>query len=268
MTYLVDAYNRFRLQRRQNYLRAKRESYSKELSDDILTKKQLRKLIKFERQKLGDLSIEKFIKKKCVIFRECPIFEEMCIESMKCLINPKSLSRPHIKCQSLYRFDDNIMDFAHYIFESYSVISTYINNLNYSQMPSQFDLMIIPKRVRFDDGGSGEYVVMTECESNIKQLLQDAHCKFVEQQFGCYPNSNQIARLMSKFNKLAKNKKPQRCDVCMYVLFFLYIYYIFRCCMVIDRRDYNDKMFVYQTGNDSDAIHLNKNEFVNESLFN
>lgn len=234
LTYLVDAYNRYYIQRMKSLF-----------TNNIKSKHLLLYRISHEFERIDE---SKFINNKCKAFVDICIqrvqsknFRDVCVESMKYIMDSRRISKPSLINLSIYRIDDKIIDFSFCILESYLFISKILSKKYH--FPLQFDVMIIPQRVTKYDK------IVNDNIGDIDSKLLNANLNyFVHHDINCESFSDLMFESASKL--LNKNKNE-------------------RLLFAVDRRDEdNHKLYTYQPLIQSRKIESNYNRFINESLWN
>eukprot|EP01084_Bolivina_argentea_P119406 211716_1 len=257
LMYLVDAYNRYRIQKRKKVmLKLQKEGYN---SKEVLT---------LFNQKFRDIQPNKFIQQKCKgiekwltnhTVNQKTKFLEMCAGAI-CVFKRNLLYAPPMFCRIAF-INDDIITISEYIFQSYFFIEQFIQQNN-SQLPTQIDLIIIPKNYELkvwedsdeesDDSECkvSEYIISI---GNINERLRDTHNKCGP--FDIVPaTANSI--LLQSINTICR--RHRRCQ---------------RSIFIIDRRENNDntdKCYGFQPNvlytNPCHDFERNESKLLDESL--
>eukprot|EP01084_Bolivina_argentea_P107552 192305_1 len=219
LMWLVDSFNRFRIQRRKRY----KQRYT----DTFVYK-----------HKFSDINCSRFINDKCIGFRkwlseypnEQTHFKDICQASIK-LFNRSLLWSPPLHAGAdTYLIDDNIIQIGFYILECYNFMETFASQKN-GPLPAQIDIVFIVNNfeyISWDDNDSDDsdeknremHLVIGNIEERLKSQKHKVNPQLIE----C-KNANQT--MLTSVNTLIRNRSNNR------------------VVLIIDRRNDNSKDILY-----------------------
>eukprot|EP01084_Bolivina_argentea_P009942 18552_1 len=209
LCYLVDSYNRYRIQRRK---RLKRR-----YPDPIIYD-----------QKFTDPEPVKFINDKCKGFdswlcdyndKQITEFKNMCQSSISVFFR-RLLHKPPMASRTAV-IDDSILAIGRYIFQTYSFVEQFVNQNN-APLPAQVDVIILPKKAKLiswdsddeDENDPDDEIDETEEKDNNEWDIGDIDERLFDQEhkIGGIPIEWGTANrtMMQHANTLLCNKRYQR----------------------------------------------------------
>ena len=249
LMYLVDAYNRYRIQKRKKLKRIwsnQDATFRKKFSDPLPDKFIIQKCNGIE-EWLGNDYDEQELKQ----------FKEYCHSAISIFRNRLLDCPPMLPYALTHVIDDNIKEICWYIFAAYSFIDQYFVQESGS-LPCQIDLVIIVKdtysRTYSDDDGDDEYDNENDQEEDeslgsIDDRLQGQK-NVIKMDIRPWSGTAEGAMGLAISTILSKKRNQ-------------------RGILIIDRREKNDILYGYQPNKEKNChlIEKDRNKFLCESLF-